>query len=78
MVSKNTTDKKKNQSIGKVIQVLGPVVDVKFSENNIPKIYDALIVDNNGKKLVLEVEQNIGDEIVRTIAMGPTEGLKED
>ncbi|ACU78764.1 F0F1 ATP synthase subunit beta [Mycoplasma mycoides] len=76
MVSKNTTDKKKNQSIGKVIQVLGPVVDVKFSENNIPKIYDALIVDNNGKKLVLEVEQNIGDEIVRTIAMGPTEGLK--
>ncbi|TNJ32522.1 F0F1 ATP synthase subunit beta [Mycoplasma mycoides subsp. mycoides] len=76
MVSKNTTDKKKNQSIGKVIQVLGPVVDVKFSENSIPKIYDALIVDNNGKKLVLEVEQNIGDEIVRTIAMGPTEGLK--
>ncbi|EXU60772.1 F0F1 ATP synthase subunit beta [Mycoplasma mycoides] len=76
MVSKNITDKKKNQSIGKVIQVLGPVVDVKFSENNIPKIYDALIVDNNGKKLVLEVEQNIGDEIVRTIAMGPTEGLK--
>ncbi|CAE77496.1 F0F1 ATP synthase subunit beta [Mycoplasma mycoides] len=76
MVSKNTTDKKKNQSIGKVIQVLGSVVDVKFSENSIPKIYDALIVDNNGKKLVLEVEQNIGDEIVRTIAMGPTEGLK--
>ncbi|UKS54414.1 F0F1 ATP synthase subunit beta [Mycoplasma feriruminatoris] len=76
MVSKNTKDKTKTQVMGKIIQVLGPVVDVKFSENNIPKIYDALIVDNNGKKLVLEVEQNIGDEIVRTIAMGPTEGLK--
>ncbi|WP_434336346.1 F0F1 ATP synthase subunit beta [Mycoplasma capricolum] len=74
--SKKTIDKNKTQVIGKIIQVLGPVVDVKFSENNIPKIYDALVVDNNGKKLVLEVEQNIGDEIVRTIAMGPTEGLR--
>ncbi|AOQ21851.1 F0F1 ATP synthase subunit beta [Mycoplasma capricolum] len=74
--SKKTIDKNKTQVIGKIIQVLGSVVDVKFSENNIPKIYDALVVDNNGKKLVLEVEQNIGDEIVRTIAMGPTEGLR--
>ena len=62
-------------STGKIVQVMGPVVDVKFSENNIPMIYDALVVDNNGVKLVLEVEQGIGDEIVRTIAMGPTDGL---
>lgn len=62
-------------STGKIVQVMGPVVDVKFSENNIPMIYDALVVDNNGVKLVLEVEQSIGDEIVRTIAMGPTDGL---
>nr|WP_281170969.1 F0F1 ATP synthase subunit beta [Mesoplasma photuris] len=60
---------------GKVIQVLGPVIDVKFSEDNMPRIYDALIVDNNGVELVLEVEQHVGDEIVRTIAMGPTDGL---
>ncbi|AEM68484.1 ATP synthase F1 subunit beta [Mycoplasma putrefaciens] len=65
----------KATSIGKIVQVMGPVVDVKFSESKIPTIYDALIVDNNGTKLVLEVEQNIGDEIVRTIAMGSTDGL---
>ncbi|PPE06570.1 F0F1 ATP synthase subunit beta [Mesoplasma corruscae] len=64
----------KNTS-GYVFQVLGPVVDVKFNEDNIPSIYDALIVDNNGVELYLEVEQHIGDEVVRTIAMGPTEGL---
>lgn len=60
---------------GKIIQVLGAVVDVKFSEETIPMIYDALIVDNRGVKLTLEVEQHIGDEMVRTIAMGPTDGL---
>ncbi|MBY7704643.1 F0F1 ATP synthase subunit beta [Vibrio harveyi] len=75
-----TTKKTKEESTefvstGKIVQVMGPVVDVKFSENNIPMIYDALVVDNNGVKLVLEVEQSIGDEIVRTIAMGPTDGL---
>ncbi|PPE04891.1 F0F1 ATP synthase subunit beta [Entomoplasma ellychniae] len=64
----------KNTS-GYVFQVLGPVVDVKFNEDNIPSIYDALIVYNNGVELYLEVEQHIGDEVVRTIAMGPTEGL---
>lgn len=61
--------------VGKIVQVLGPVVDIKFDENNIPELYNALTVDNNGTKLTLEVVQHIGDELVRSIAMGPTEGL---
>ncbi|AGM25706.1 F0F1 ATP synthase subunit beta [Spiroplasma syrphidicola EA-1] len=60
---------------GKVVQVLGPVVDVHFSEEYLPKLYNAIELDNHGEKLVLEVVQHIGDDIVRTIALGPTEGL---
>ncbi|AAT75471.1 ATP synthase beta chain [Mesoplasma florum L1] len=76
MAAKKTTSKNTvNSANGFVFQILGPVVDVKFSEDNIPMIYDALVVDNNGVELVLEVEQHMGDEVVRTIAMGPTEGL---
>ncbi|ATZ16668.1 F-type H+-transporting ATPase subunit beta [Entomoplasma freundtii] len=67
---------KNNHANGEVVQVLGPVVDVKFEEGQIPKIYDALTVENGPDTLILEVEQHIGDEIVRTIAMGPTNGLK--
>jgi F-type H+-transporting ATPase subunit beta len=62
---------------GKVIQVIGPVVDVKFTEKGkLPSIYNALEVDNQGERLVLEVHQHIGAGRVRTIAMGPTDGLK--
>jgi F-type H+-transporting ATPase subunit beta len=60
---------------GTIVQVLGPVVDVKFDEDFIPSLYNALTVQLNGQTLTLEVVQHIGDEIVRTIAMGPTEGL---
>lgn len=78
-VAKKSTAKKTvastDASLGKIVQVLGPVVDVKFTEETIPEMYSALVVDNNGTKLVLEVEQHIGDEMVRTIAMGPTDGL---
>ncbi|ATZ21325.1 F0F1 ATP synthase subunit beta [Mesoplasma tabanidae] len=78
MAAKKTTSKNTvNSANGFVFQILGPVVDVKFSEDNIPMIYDALVVDNNGVELVLEVEQHMGDEVVRTIAMGPTEGLSK-
>ena len=59
---------------GKVVEIIGAVVDVQFSRQSIPKVYDALkIVENN---LTLEVQQQIGDGIVRTIAMGTTDGLK--
>jgi len=66
------------QSIGKVSQIIGPVVDVEFSgENNpLPRIYDALeIVNSDGTKLILEVQSHIGEETVRTISMDSTDGL---
>ena len=59
---------------GKVTQVIGAVVDVQF-EGALPAILNALITDNNGKKLVLEVAQHLGENTVRTIAMDATEGL---
>jgi len=61
-------------SEGTVVQVIGAVIDVEFSRENLPKVYDALTVEGEG--LVLEVQQQLGDGIVRTIAMGQTEGLK--
>ncbi|QOL82554.1 F0F1 ATP synthase subunit beta [Pseudooceanicola spongiae] len=59
---------------GKVTQVIGAVVDVQF-EDSLPAILNALITDNNGNKLVLEVAQHLGENTVRTIAMDATEGL---
>ena len=61
-------------STGTVIQIIGAVIDVEFPKDNLPKIYDALEVEDNG--LVLEVQQQLGDGIVRTIAMGASEGLQ--
>ncbi|MES1924297.1 F0F1 ATP synthase subunit beta [Salinisphaera sp. T31B1] len=60
-------------SSGKIVQIIGPVVDVEFDRDSLPKIHDALILKE--KDLVLEVEQQIGDGVVRCIAMGVTEGL---
>jgi len=59
---------------GKVVEIIGAVIDVQFSRKSMPKIFDALKVDESG--LTLEVQQQIGDGIVRTIAMGSTDGLK--
>ncbi len=58
---------------GKIVQIIGAVVDVEFPCDQLPKIYDALIVE--GKGLVLEVQQQLGDGIARSIAMGTTDGL---
>ncbi|WP_338981716.1 F0F1 ATP synthase subunit beta [Spiroplasma endosymbiont of Eupeodes luniger] len=66
---------KQKHNEGKVIQILGPVIDIRFSHNNLPNLYNAVEIDNNGEKLVVEVMQALGDDIVRTISMGPTEGL---
>ena len=63
-----------NNLIGKISQVLGAVVDVEFDED-LPSILNALEVDNNGNKLILEVAQHLGDNSVRTIAMDSTDGL---
>ncbi|MGZ8244048.1 MAG: F0F1 ATP synthase subunit beta, partial [Methylomagnum sp.] len=61
-------------SSGKIVQIIGAVVDVEFPRESLPKVYDALRVEEAG--LVLEVQQQLGDGIVRTIAMGSTDGLK--
>ena len=67
-------------NIGKIVQVIGPVVDVDFSAGKLPKIYDALetTADVNGEKskVVLEVQQDLGESWVRTVAMSSTEGLR--
>jgi F-type H+-transporting ATPase subunit beta len=60
-------------SSGQVVQVIGAVVDVKFPRDDLPKIYDALTIDD--RNLTLEVQQQLGDGVVRTIAMGSSEGL---
>ncbi|MCH2532692.1 MAG: F0F1 ATP synthase subunit beta [Dehalococcoidia bacterium] len=63
------------QSEGRVVQVIGTVVDVEFPPENLPGIYNALELESNGEKLVLEVEQQVGNSWVRCLALGPTEGL---
>jgi F-type H+-transporting ATPase subunit beta len=60
-------------SLGKIVQIIGAVVDVEFPREELPKVYDALHVE--GKGLVLEVQQQLGDGVVRAIAMGTTDGL---
>ena len=60
---------------GKVVQVMGPVVDVRFLDNHLPKLYSALIIEFNNQKLTVEVAQHVGDDVVRCIAMGSTDGL---
>ncbi len=62
---------------GIITQIIGPVIDVEFEQNNLPKIYDALnIYFENGEKVVLEVQQLLGENKVRTVAMSSTDGLK--
>ncbi|NRA60526.1 MAG: F0F1 ATP synthase subunit beta [Gammaproteobacteria bacterium] len=63
-------------SLGKVVQVIGAVVDVEFPQDSVPKVYDALKVTNDGYNLVLEVQQQLGGGLVRTIAMGSSDGLR--
>jgi F-type H+-transporting ATPase subunit beta len=62
-------------SIGKIVQIIGPVVDVKFSEGSLPKIYNALTVTKDNQVIVLEVQQHLGDDRVRTVSMDSTDGL---
>ena len=63
-------------SSGKVVQIIGAVVDVQFPRGQMPKVYDALKVESHG--LTLEVQQQLGDGVARTIAMGVTDGLRRD
>ncbi|MFN5703232.1 MAG: F0F1 ATP synthase subunit beta, partial [Gammaproteobacteria bacterium] len=63
-------------SQGKIVQIIGAVVDVEFNRNEVPKVYDALKVENT--EITLEVQQQLGDGIVRCIALGSTDGLKRN
>ncbi len=62
-------------STGRIVTVIGAVLDIRFSPEHLPNLLNAIEIDNNGHKLVVEVAQHIGDDIVRCIAMGSTDGL---
>ena len=63
--------------IGKVVQVIGPVIDIKFDSDSLPNIYNALKFRWDDRVVVAEVEQHIGDDIVRTIAMESYRRIKK-
>lgn len=62
-------------NIGKIVRAVGPVVDIIFDADHLPSLNTAIEIDNHGESLTVEVAQHIGDDIVRCIAMGPTDGL---
>ena len=65
-----------DKNIGKITQIVGAVLDIKFQDGNLPEINSAInITRQNGERLVVEVAQHLGDDTVRCIAMGPTDGL---
>ena len=68
---------KKELLVGEVVQAVGPVVDVRFDDKHLPALLTALEIQlNDGQKLTVEVMQHIGDDVVRTVAMGATEGVQ--
>jgi F-type H+/Na+-transporting ATPase subunit beta len=64
------------QAAGSIVQCIGAVIDVEFPREQIPRVYDALRLDTEDSKLTLEVQQQLGDGVVRTIALGSTDGLR--
>ena len=64
-----------NQNIGKVIQIIGPVLDIKFENGHLPDLLNAIEIEHEGKKLVCEVASQLGDDVVRCIAMSSTDGM---
>ena len=68
--------KEKHLNKGKIVQAVGPIVDVEFVDQHLPELLTALVIKlPNGNSLTVEVAQHIGDDVVRCVAMGPTEGL---
>src|SRR3989337_2906920 len=71
----------KAQKVGKVVQVIGPVVDIEFEGGHLPEIYNAVRITSEGKggqaiDVIVEVEQHLGENRVRTVAMKPTDGMQ--
>src|SRR5947208_16933632 len=62
-------------NVGKVVQVIGPVIDVEFEPEQLPELYNALLVEQPGVRLVAEVQQHIGRNQVRAVAMSTTDGV---
>ncbi|OGE03542.1 F0F1 ATP synthase subunit beta [Candidatus Curtissbacteria bacterium RIFCSPHIGHO2_12_FULL_41_17] len=73
---KTSKTNKLSKNTGKVVQIIGPVVDVEFESTNLPAIYDALEVIIGKEKLILEVQQHLGESRIRSVSLGPTDGLK--
>ena len=72
-----TARKKEGKDVGKIVQIIGPVLDVQFEEGHLPKIYDALIVKReDGSDVVAEVQQHLGNNWVRAVSMAATDGLR--
>ena len=63
------------KNVGKIIQIIGAVVDIKFSSENMPALYNAIEIEHNGETIVAEVAQHLGDDVVKCIAMSSTDGL---
>jgi F-type H+-transporting ATPase subunit beta len=80
-MAQETQDSKQTKFVGRVVQVIGPVVDVEFPEHHLPEIYNAVRITSEGFNvpepldIVAEVEQHLGEGRVRTVAMKPTEGV---
>src|SRR3954462_2111561 len=64
------------QTAGTIVQCIGPVIDVEFARNSMPHVFDALKLDSENSQLTLEVQQQLGDGVVRTIALGSSDGLR--
>ncbi|MDD2956897.1 MAG: F0F1 ATP synthase subunit beta, partial [Oscillospiraceae bacterium] len=63
------------ENMGTVVQIIGPVLDIKFPDGKLPNLLNAIEIDHQGKKLIVEVAQHVGDDVVRCIAMSSTDGL---
>ena len=65
-----------SENVGKVIQIIGPVLDIRFGEKHLPNLLNAIHIEKDGKTVVAEVAQHIGDDTVRCISMSSTDGLR--
>ena len=63
------------KNIGKVIQIIGPVLDIKFDSGSLPDLLGAIEIEHEGRKIVCEVASQIGDDVVRCVAMSSTDGM---
>ena len=62
-------------NIGKIVQIIGPVLDIKFENGHLPDLLNAIEIEYDGKKIVCEVAQQLGDDVVRCISMSSTDGM---